>query len=100
MELIIENKDNKVLAHVKGRLDTVSASEFEKKMESLMAEDILDIELDCSELSYIASSGLRHFLSLQKSVTARGGKLVLSGLQPGIKAVFDMTRFSSIFTIV
>ncbi len=100
MNLIIENKANRSLARVEGRLDTINAPEFEKLMQPLMSGDAPDIELDCADLEYIASSGLRLLLTLQKSVTMRSGKLVLKNLRPDIKAVFDMTRFSSIFKIV
>ncbi len=100
MNLTIENNANGILAHVEGRLDTINAPEFEKMMQPLLEGAAPTIELDCSGMEYIASSGLRLFLTLQKSVTARKGNLTLSGLRPDIKAVFDMTRFSSIFKIV
>ncbi len=98
MNLIIENQPNLVLAKVEGRLDTINAPEFEKLMQPLLAATD-PIVLDCAALEYIASSGLRLFLTLQKSVTARKGQLTLKNLTPEIKAVFDMTRFSSIFNI-
>lgn len=59
-----------------------------------------DIEMDCSELEYISSSGLRLFLTLQKSVNARGGKLVILNMQSAIKDIFNMTGFSRIMTIM
>ncbi len=98
MNLIIEKQPDLVLAKVEGRLDTINAPEFEKLMQPLLTVEE-PIVLDCAELEYIASSGLRLFLTLQKSVTARMGQLTLKNLTPDIKAVFDMTRFSSIFNI-
>ncbi len=100
MNLIIENNANGTLARVEGRLDTIQAPEFEKLMKPLMEGDAPVIELDCTDLEYIASSGLRLFLTLQKSVTARKGSLTITHLRPEIKAIFDMTRFSSIIKIV
>ena len=99
MNLTIENNANGILAHVEGRLDTINAPLFGKMMLPLLEGDTPIIKLDCSGLEYIASSGLRLLLTLQKSVTARKGELTLTGLRPDIKAVFDMTRFSSIFKI-
>ncbi len=98
MNLIIENQPGLVSAKVEGRLDTINAPEFEKLMQPLLTVTE-PIVLDCADLEYIASSGLRLFLTLQKSVTARKGQLTLKNLRPDIKAVFDMTRFSSIFNI-
>ncbi len=100
MNLVIENNANGILARAEGRLDTINAPEFEKMMKPLLEGDAPNIELDCSQLEYIASSGLRLFLTLQKSVVARKGQLVLTHMRPDIKSIFDMTRFSSIFKIV
>ena len=53
--------------------------------------------LDCTEMNYISSSGLRVFLSMHKEVTSKNGKLIIKNLQPLVKHVFDMTGFSQIF---
>ncbi len=100
MNLVIENNANGTLARVEGRLDTINAPEFEKLMQPLLVGDAPVIELNCADLEYIASSGLRLFLTLQKSVVSRKGQLTLTNLRPDIKTVFDMTRFSTIFKIV
>ncbi len=99
MDLKINYSGSKTLVVVEGRLDTTNSEEFEKKMTPLMTGSNPDIEVDCKDLSYISSSGLRLFLTLKKSVMARGGELVLKTLRPDIKEVFDMTGFSKIFKI-
>lgn len=99
MDLIINVADGKTLAKVEGRLDTTNSEDFEKKMTPLMTGANPDIELDCTDFVYISSSGLRLLLTLQKSVMARGGKLVIKNMKSEIKEVFDMTGFSKIFTI-
>jgi anti-anti-sigma factor len=50
-------------------------------------------------MSYICSSGLRVFLQMHKDVTAAGGKLIIKGLQPLVKNVFNMTGFSNVFNL-
>ena len=101
MDLTITITDSgKTLAEVTGRLDTTNSDEFEKKMAPLLQGGNPDIELDCSGLVYISSSGLRLFLTLQKSVNARGGKLVIKNMSDQIKEIFNMTGFSRIMTII
>lgn len=100
MDLKINFADGKTLAKVEGRLDTTNSEEFEKMMTPMMTGDKPDIELDCTDFTYISSSGLRLFLTLQKSVLSRGGKLAIKNMKPEIKEVFDMTGFSKIFTIL
>ena len=101
MDLTITTTESgKTLAKVTGRLDTTNSDEFEKKMAPLLQGGNPDIEIDCSELAYISSSGLRLFLTLQKSVNARGGKLVIMNMNSQIKEIFNMTAFSRIMTII
>ncbi len=66
----------------------------------LMEGDAPTIELDCKDIEYVASSGLRVFLTLQKSVVAHKGNLTLKNLCPEVKDVFHMTRFDSLFNII
>ena len=82
---------------VAGRLDTVSASDFEKAIAPVIAGDMKDVVLDCSALDYISSSGLRLFLLLQKGANSKQGQLILKSMKPEIKEIFDMTGFSAMF---
>jgi len=50
-------------------------------------------------LNYISSSGLRVFLVIQKKMVALKGQFKLCNLQPGIKEIFDISGFSSIFSV-
>ena len=100
MDLIISTENGKTTAKVTGRIDTTNSDEFEKKMAPLLQGGNPDIELDCSGLVYISSSGLRLFLTLQKSVNARDGKLVIKNMGSQITEILNMTGFSKIMTII
>ena len=99
METTIEKTDNGVLVAMNGRIDSTNYTEFESAIEPLSGVQYPAIYLDCSNLSYISSSGLRIFLTLQKRVMATGGELKIFSLQPPIKEIFDIAGFSSIFSI-
>ena len=85
---------------LKGRIDTTNADQFQQEVSPLMEGNQLDIDIDCTEMTYTSSQGLRTFLLLQKSVNARGGKMVLHNMNPMVKEVFDITGFSNIITIL
>ena len=93
MNVTITNQDNKTLVVLDGRLDTSNADQFQQDIAPLM-------EGDCTAMSYTSSQGLRLFLMLQKSVMARGGKMVMRNMNPQVKEVFDITGFSNIITII
>ena len=99
MKTTIAKKDNQTLVKVEGRIDTVNSQQFQNDISQLLELENPDIIVDCINLEYTSSSGLRQFLVLQKSVMAHNGKLILTNMRPEIKEIFDLTGFSSIFTI-
>lgn len=58
-----------------------------------------NIVLECGELEYISSSGLRIFLSILKDVKAKGGTLTLQHVNNEIRNIFTITGFHKLFTI-
>lgn len=97
MEIKIQIRENDVLSQIIGRLDTAASQQAAADMEPLMANADKTIEIDCSQLEFISSSGLRLFLSLRKQTIAKGGKVILSGMTPEVKQVFSITGFFSLF---
>ena len=100
MEVIINKQEGKTFVELKGRIDTTNADQFQQEVSPLMEGDQMDIDSDCTGMTYTSSQGLRTFLLLQKSVNARGGKMVLHNMNPMVKEVFDITGFSNIITIL
>ncbi|MFI3239093.1 MAG: STAS domain-containing protein [Bacteroidales bacterium] len=93
-------QDNIAIAYINGRIDTINANQFEASLKKLLEDEIMDITIDCTNLNYISSSGLRVFLTLLKGVNAYKGKLTLKSLNSDILDIFNMTGFSSMFTII
>ena len=100
MKITIENSDNLIIANLSGRLDTAAATEITPDMEKLGEMAAGHIVLDCTDLSYISSSGLRLFLALRKESAAKGGKLQVRNISNDIRQVFMMTGFISLFEIL
>ncbi len=99
MDITIKNEGEKTLVTLNGRLDTTNADQFQADIQPLMTSPKPDIDIDCTGMTYTSSQGLRIFLSLQKSVLARGGKMVMLQHDPQVKEVFDITGFSNIIAI-
>ena len=80
-------------------MDALHLQEMESEINNLDVNlgDLVDV--DCAGMSYICSSGLRVFLSLSKSITAKGGKLIIRNLEPLVKDVFEVSGFIQIFNI-
>ena len=100
MKITISQIGTKQLVVLEGRLDTTNAIQFQEDIKPLMEGETPDIEIDCTDMEYTSSQGLRIFLMLQKSVNARKGKMVMKNMRPQVKEVFDITGFSNIITII
>ncbi len=92
----IEDTVNICLA---GRMDTIRTVEFQNMIDELSDEDAGHVVVNCKDLEYISSSGLRAFIALLKKAQRNGGKVELLQLNDNVKEVFDMTGVSSLFGI-
>ena len=78
-------------------MDTAAAVEAEEVLKPIYNSNGKDVIIDCTNLEYIASIGLRILLSILKGARAGGSKVVMRGVNDDIKNVFQMTGFISIF---
>ena len=99
MTTTVQEIDGKLVAKLSGELDTAAAHDTELALQPLMVSGGTDIIFDCSELEYIASSGLRILLSIRKNATEQGSRVVLKGVNDVVLDVLNLTGFISIFEI-
>ncbi len=97
METKISEVDGKLVATLNGQLDTAAAVQVEKELKPLYDNEDKDIVIDCENLEYIASSGLRIMLGILKKAKQHGHTVTLTGLNDDIKNVFKMTGFINLF---
>ena len=84
---------------LEGRLDTLSSLQVGRDMRVLYDCEGHDIILDCTNLEYITSSGMRLFLDLLKVARSKGSKCTLVGLSKEIYEVLDEVGFINLFEI-
>ena len=99
MEMNIHREDGSTTIKLTGRLDTPAAHEIAQELGALGEDTPGTIILDCTDLSYISSSGLRLFLVLRKSAAEKGGKVIVQNISDNIRSVFMMTGFLNLFEI-
>ncbi|MBO7604832.1 MAG: STAS domain-containing protein [Bacteroidales bacterium] len=99
MEIKVLKEKAEVTVFLKGRLDTPAAQEVAAELEPLKNEASGTIIMDCGELSYISSSGLRIFLAFRKAAAEKGGKIIVRNITNDIRTVFMMTGFLNLFEI-
>ena len=94
MNVKIEKIDGNIVAILEGNLDTAAAAETEKAMSPLNDVEGKDIIIDCTDLTYISSAGLRIFLGILQNAQAKDGHVYIKGINDN---VLTITGFSNIF---
>ena len=91
----VNGSDLKII--LEGRLDTTTAPQLEAELNGALS-GVTALKFDLEKLDYISSAGLRVLLSSQKTMNKQG-TMVISGVSPEVKEIFDVTGFSDILTI-
>ena len=99
MEVKISTENNVTTVAFAGRLDTAASQEVSAALEPVVQNPSPTVILDCKEMSYISSSGLRIFLTIRKAAAPKGSKVIVRGISPDIRNVFMMTGFLNLFQI-
>lgn len=100
MNTKIKELEDKFLVTLEGELDTAAAVDVEKTLQPLYTTNGKNVEIDCLQLEYIASSGLRILISILKGAKNGGSQVILKGMNDDIKTVFKLTGFINLFEIV
>jgi len=89
-------KKNAVIVSVKGKVNTVTASMFEKYLSDLIAKGETKLVIDLSELEFISSSGLRVLLLTANKIKALQGDMMLIGLEDtrdNVRELMEVAQF-------
>ena len=92
-------KENYSVLELEGKIDVNSSKIFQEKFSEVAKRGDKNVILDCKDLSYVSSSGLRVFLMFMKHLNKAGGKLIICSMNEIIYEVFDISGFLPIFNI-
>jgi anti-anti-sigma factor len=99
MDLQTRTENNSIVITISGRLDAVTAPEYEKSIRELIGGGNNFFVVDFEPLDYISSAGLRALLLMAKLLKEKGGKVCFANVKGNVRSVFDMSGFSALFKI-
>ncbi len=99
MEIQTRKEKGGVVVSVKGRMDAVTAPEFEKNVIDLISKGEKIFVLNFVGLDYISSAGLRSILTIAKKLKEKEGKILFAGLRGPVEEVFKVSGFPSMFKV-
>ena len=97
MQLTERRIGNVLVLATSGRIDHASAEGFKAALQPHLAQckaggDV--VVLDFSGVEYISSVGLRVLMLAAKQTKSQGGAIAVAALQPVVKEIFDISRFT------
>ena len=103
LELKQARIEDVVAVTVSGRVDHANAEQFRTALWPSLASCAASgdrLVLDLSGLEYISSAGLRVLMLASRDVKSREGTLMVCGLQPIVKEIFEISRFNIVFNVL
>src|SRR5262245_52494109 len=100
MELEIKNQRDKIThLALRGRLDAAGVDEVELRFTSYTVPRAKPLLLDMSEVTFVASVGLRMLLTTAKALDRRGAKTVLLNPQPAVREILSLSGLDQLMPI-
>lgn len=97
MEITVKPLKQVDIIKVSGRIDSATAPEFENALKGLLDRGRKKIVIDCQNLEYISSAGLRAMLAALKSAKSNGGNVVLAQANERVRDTLALVGFQTLF---
>ena len=91
--ITLSEQTGKLVFTLVGDLDNVASPEAARGFEPVFEHTDCDIVVDCTELNYISSSGLRILLNLYKHTHANHHWVTLKGMSNEVREVLVLGGF-------
>lgn len=88
----------KLLVQARGKLDIYSTSDYLEEIKKNL-NFTKELILDFSEITYIASIGLRAILELHKAMQEKGDSMKIKNVTPDVLNIFKITGFEGFLNI-
>ena len=99
MKVTILQKEQESVVRIAGELDTIATTEQADDLQQVLNIADKALVMDCSELEYISSAGLRFFMQLKRESEAKGGSIRITNMNEDVADIFRMSGYKNIFQI-
>ena len=97
MKINIQRNGDEVVVALNGELDTVTTAQMGEELNRIIEMASNQLIIDCKDLEYISSSGLRFFMQLKRQSEQQNGTVTLINMNQDVKEVFRISGFHHIF---
>lgn len=100
MDLQISEVSGVTKAALAGRLDTAAVNGLESRFAASLVPVGKSAIVDLSNVTFIASLGIRMLLSVARGLGGRGARFALYGANPAVLEIIETTAISDIIPVV
>jgi anti-anti-sigma factor len=99
LEIDEQREGEVVVLEPVGRLNNDTSPEFQTRLLSCVNTGGSAVLVDLSRVDYVSSAGLRALMTASKQSKAAGGRLAVAALNPVVKEIFNISRFSYVVKV-
>ncbi|MBQ7612942.1 MAG: STAS domain-containing protein [Spirochaetaceae bacterium] len=100
LKITLEKIDERgLILALDGYIDTYNSTFFQTHVTKAIESGFLHLIFDCSQLTYVSSTGIGAFSIFLKTIKPQGGNIVLVGMNAKVFEVFQLLGFSQFFVI-
>lgn len=99
MKIRSEHQDRALVVSVSGRIDSGNARDFESEMDGVLKKAGRGVILDCAQLGYVSSAGLRVLLRVTRALDQRHVPFLVCSLSSMLSEVFQISGFHRIIPV-
>jgi anti-anti-sigma factor len=92
-------RDAVAIVEPRGRIDTAGAGTFADQIGALIRAGSRSLLIDLRDIIYVSSAGFRALLIARKLMDDTDGKIVLCGISPELRRLFEIGHFTDLFVI-
>ena len=93
LKLHKKEEDGCLTVVLAGEMDTITSVKVDREIGVVTA--YRKVILDMTDVTYVTSAGIRVLVGLRKRMTP-GAKLALTGVQPFVRHVLELSRLTSL----
>ena len=82
-----------------GRLDTAGVGLIETRFGASIVPGARNTVVDISQVTFLASMGIRMLIATTRSLSRKGGKIALYGATPAVREVIDVAALTDIIPL-
>lgn len=100
VETEVVSDKSAIVVKVLGDIDAHTTKLLQASVGELFAAKNFRLILDLSSVAYMSSAGASLLIVVQQEAQANSGAIVLFGMKPAVRQVFDLLGLTPLFKIV